>query len=79
MDKQYLNYLISLDKKGLINVIEGLNQEIAELHNKLKANSIEANNNAVSDTELAIIKALRDMMSNQALAAIEVHNNDYHS
>ena len=79
MDKQYLNYLISLDKKGLINVIEGLNQEIAELHNKLKANSIEANNNAVSDTELAIIKALRDMMSSQALAAIEVHNNDYHS
>ena len=79
MDKQHLNYLISLDKKGLINVIEGLNQEIAELHNKLKANSIEANNNAVSDTELAIIKALRDMMFSQALAAIEVHNNDYHS
>lgn len=78
MDKQYSNFLNTLDKKRLITIIDGLNQEISNLHKELKEKSNEADNNAVSDSEYTIIKALRDMMSDQVSVAIEQHNNDYH-
>ncbi len=70
MNTQHLNYLNTLDKGELVNIISGLEREISD--NKVRKNSIEA----VTDSEYAIIKALREMMDEHIQSAFKVHNND---
>ena len=61
MNNQYLQYLNSLNKKELVYIIEDLNQLNQELNNKSKENT-EVNNKTISDSEYAVIEALKVMI-----------------
>lgn len=61
MNNQYLQYLNSLNKKELVYIIENLNQLNQELNNKSKENT-EVNNKTISDSEYAVIEALKVMI-----------------